>query len=68
MSITQRYWLTFAPGFILAGFFSLWLLCAMFVVTYPCYYAHRKEWSVGRFALLAVGITITLFMMAALRQ
>jgi hypothetical protein len=45
MSITQRYWLTFAPGLILAGFFSVQLMIAFFIPSYLAYFAHLKEWT-----------------------
>jgi len=50
MSITQRYWQAFAPGLILAGLFSVQLMIALFLPSYFCYYAHRKEWTLGQFA------------------
>jgi hypothetical protein len=68
MSITQRYWLVWAPGLILAGFFvGLPGLLALFVPSYTAYYGHRKEWSVGKFALVATGIAMALFFLATSR-
>ncbi len=67
MSITQRYWLVWAPGLILAGFFSVQLMIAVFIPSYLAYYGHRKEWSVGKFALVATGIAIALYLLATSR-
>lgn len=64
MSITQRYWLVWAPGLILAGFFSLWMFFALFIPSYLAYYGHRKEWSVGKFAWVASLIALALFFLA----
>jgi hypothetical protein len=50
VSITQRYWLIWSPGLILAGFFSVQLMIAFFLPSYFCYYAHRKEWTLAQFA------------------
>ena len=51
MSITQRYWLVWSPGLILAGFLGgVTLLFAFFIPSYFCYYAHRKEWTLAQFA------------------
>jgi hypothetical protein len=62
MSVTQRYWLTFAPGLILAGFLGgAPVFFAFFAPTYLCYFAHRKEWTLGQFAVRATVLAIALF-------
>jgi hypothetical protein len=67
MTITQRYWLVWSPGLILAGFFSVGLMLALFIPSYLAYYGHRKEWSIGKFALVATGIAMALFFLATSR-
>ena len=66
MSVTQRYWLTFAPGLIIAGFFSVQLMFAFFTVTYLAYFAHRKQWTIGQFAWRATAMAFAAFMFACL--
>ena len=65
MSITQRYWLTWAPGLILAGFLGgVPGFAVMFLPSYLAYYGHKKEWSLGRFTVVACGVAILLFFIA----
>jgi hypothetical protein len=62
MSITQRYWLTFAPGLIFAGFISVPLMIAFFIPSYLVYFAHKKEWTLGQFAWRATAMAFTAYM------
>lgn len=66
MSITQRYWLVWSPGLVLAGFFSVQLMIALFIPSYLAYYAHRKEWTIGQFAWRATAMAFTAFMFVCL--
>mgnify|MGYP003479459599 CR=1 FL=1 len=69
MSITQRYWLVWAPGLILAGFFGGGLgFATLFLPSYMAYYGHRKEWGIGKFALAATLIMLVLFFIATARH
>jgi hypothetical protein len=63
MSITQRYWLTFAPGLILAGFFSVQLMIAFFIPSYLAYFAHKKEWTLWQFIWRATAMVFTAYML-----
>lgn len=68
MSITQKYWLVWSPGLILAGFFlGIPGLLALFMPSYLAYYGHHKDWSIGRFALAATGVMLALFFLATSR-
>ena len=68
MSVTQRYWLVWSPGLIVAGFFGgAFGFAALFIPSYAAYYAHRKEWGVGRFALVATTVMPVLYFMAVYR-
>jgi hypothetical protein len=66
MSITQRYWLTFAPGLIFAGFISVPLMIAFFLPSYLAYFAHKKEWTLGQFAWRATAMAFAAFMFLCL--
>lgn len=49
MSITQRYWLMFAPGLILMGFFfGLAGFLFLFLPSYLVYQGHLRGWSIWR--------------------
>ena len=68
MSITQRYWMVWTPGLILAGFLGgVPGLLSLFIPSYMAYYGHRKEWSVGKFAGLATLVMLALFVLATSR-
>ncbi len=65
MSITQRYWLVWSPGLILAGFLGgVPGLLTIFIPTYTAYYGHRKEWGVAKFAGVATLIAFVLLFLA----
>lgn len=68
MSITQRYWLVLRPWLIVFGvFFGMFGLAAIFILTYPAYYGHRKGWGGGKFAVAATLLTLALFFLATSR-
>ena len=68
MSITQKYWLIWGPILAFAGVIgSVPFMLFMFAPTYFAYYAHRKEWSLGKFAIGAfLGTFAMLILLAVL--
>ncbi len=57
MSITQRYWLTFAPALILMGFFfGVGGFLFVFLPTYVIYQGHRRDWSIWRMTWVSASL------------